>query len=884
MTVDPRATYRLQFRPGFGFAEAAALADYLAALGISHVYASPYLQAAPGSTHGYDVVDPARVNEELGGATGHRTFCDALARAQLGQLLDIVPNHMAIGPHNPWWWDVLENGPSSRYAYFFDVEWSGPEERLRDKVLLPVLREHYGRVVESGEIKIRREGGSFTLHYFDHAVPVAPHSVADLLSRAACRCGSADLAFIADALQFLPPPTATDRESVERLHRDKEVLRRHLARLCSEQRSVAVAIDAIMAEINGNPDAVDSFLSRQNYRLAFWRAASQDLGYRRFFDVSSLVALRTEDTHVFAETHSLVLGWLREGVIDGLRIDHPDGLRDPEGYFWRLRDAQPTAWIVAEKILTGDERLPATWPVDGTVGYEFISQVTRLLMHPDGERPLTDFYMELTGCAADFASVVRDAKDLVLHDLLGSELNRLTALLLRICEQHRGFRDYTRHEVHQALRELLACFPAYRSYARPETGAVTEFDRQCVDTAVEQAKALRPDMDAVLVDFIRDILLLRIRGEAESELACRFQQLSGSVMAKGVEDTAFYNFNRLVALNEVGASPDCFTIGLDEFHRACAHTLKHWPRTLLATSTHDTKRSEDVRARLAVLSEIPDRWTAAVRGWVLHNERHRRDGMPDRNTEYLFYQAMVGAWPVDRERALAYMQKAIREAKTRTSWNAPSAEFEEAVNAFVVDVLADRAFVSELQAFVDLVAEPGRINSLAQVLLKMTAPGVPDIYQGSELWDLSLVDPDNRRHVDFRQREQLLAELTDVTPESVLARTDEGLPKLWVIKQALALRRARPRAFGSEGTYQPIEAEGSRAEHVVAFVRGEEILTLVPRWRLRLGGDWDDTWIEVPAGRWRHLFSGDVFASGQTLIHDLLARFPVCLLARDSEA
>jgi (1->4)-alpha-D-glucan 1-alpha-D-glucosylmutase len=579
----------------------------------------------------------------------------------------------------------------------------------------------------------------------------------------------------------------------------------------------------------------------------------------------------------------LALGWLREGVIDGLRIDHPDGLRDPEGYFWRLRDAQPTAWIVAEKILTGDEQLPATWPVDGTVGYEFISQVTRLLMHPDGETPLTDFYVELTGCAADFASVVRDAKDLVLHDLLGSELNRLTALLLRICEQHRGFRDYTRHEVHQALRELLACFPAYRSYARPETGAVTDFDRQCVETAVEQAKTLRPDMDVVLVDFIRDILLLRIRGEAESELACRFQQLSGSVMAKGVEDTAFYNFNRLVALNEVGNSPDRFTIDLDEFHDACARTLKHWPRTLLATSTHDTKRSEDVRARLAVLSEIPDRWTAAVRGWVLHNERHRRDGMPDRNTEYLFYQTLVGAWPIDRERALAYMQKAIREAKRRTSWTAPNAEFEEAVNAFVVDVLADRAFADELQAFVDRLAEPGRVNSLAQLLLKMTAPGVPDIYQGSELWDLSLVDPDNRRDVDFQRRGQLLAELTDVTPEAVLARTDEGLPKLWVIKQALALRRARPRAFGPEGTYEPLRAEGTRAAHVVAFVRGEEVLTLVPRWPLRLGGDWDDTRIDLPAGRWRHLFSGDLFATGPTTVHALLSRFPVCLLARDND-
>jgi (1->4)-alpha-D-glucan 1-alpha-D-glucosylmutase len=881
MPVEPRATYRLQLRPGFGFAEAARIADYLADLGISHVYCSPYLQATPGSTHGYDIVDHGRVSDDLGGPSGHRVFCDALRANGLGQLIDIVPNHMAIGPLNPWWWDVLENGPSSPFATFFDVEWASPEERLRNKVLLPILGDHYGRVIESGEIRLRRNGGALTLHYNEHVVPVAPRSLTGLFADAAERCGSSDLAFIADALEFLPLPTVTDRESVERRNRDKQVLYRQLERLCGEQPPVCSAIDDVVAETNADSDKLDDFLARQNCRLAYWRSASRDLGYRRFFDVTSLVALRVEDDRVFAETHALILRWLREGVVDGVRIDHPDGLRDPQRYFERLRAACPAAWIVVEKILSDDEQIPQTWPVDGTTGYEFLNLAGGLFIDPQGENPLTVFYAEFTGETTDYAALVRTSKHRALRDLLGSELNRLTALLLRICEQQRRFRDYTRHEAHEVLRAVLACFPVYRTYVRPDAGEPTQSDLAFVTAAVDEAKTTRPDLDPALFDFVRDLLLLRVRGDLEDELACRFQQLSGPVMAKGGEDTALYNFNRLVALNDVGGAPDHFGTSTDDFHRACGQTHERWPRMLLATSTHDTKRSEDVRARLATLSEIPDTWAAAVRRWAAHNERYRRHGKPDRNTEYLFYQTVVGAWPFDSERATAYMEKASREAKAQTSWNAPDPVFDDALRAFVTAVLSDAAFLRDLEEFIGPLVAAGRINSLAQTLVKLTAPGVPDIYQGTELWDLSLVDPDNRRAVDFEQRRGLLAELSGATPESVSSRMNDGLPKLWVIRHALHLRRARPAAFDPSGDYRPLAASGARSTHVVAFLRNGEILTLVPRWTIRLAGRWGDTEIDVPSGRWRNVLTSDPVSGGKVAVARLLSRFPVCLLVRE---
>ena len=880
----PLSTYRVQLRPEFGFAEAAAIADYLADLGITHLYSSPYLQAARGSAHGYDVVDPTRVNEELGGEEGHARFCRALAEKGLGQVLDIVPNHMAITERrNAWWWDVLENGPASRYASYFDVDWDPPQARLRNTVLMPILGDHYGRVLEAGELKLVRRGGKLEVHYYEHRMPVAPRSLDTLTGEAAERCGSPDLAFISDSYGLLPIATATDRESVARRHRDKEVLAGQLARLCEEKPEVAAAVDAVVAEINADPDRLDDLLSRQNYRPAFWRTAGQELDYRRFFDVHTLIGLRMEDERVFADTHARVLQWLWEGVLDGVRIDHPDGLRDPDQYFERLRVAAPEAWIVVEKILEPGESLRESWPVQGTTGYDFLNLVGGLFVDLAGKEPLTDLYAELTGESPEWEELVREKKLLVLSELLASDVNRLAEVFLQVCERHRRFRDYTRFELRQAIREVVACFPVYRTYVRAEAGQVSPEDERYVDEAIEAARAHRPELDPELLDFFRDLLLLRHRDhEAETELVMRFQQLTGPAMAKGVEDTAFYNFHRLVSLNEVGGSPGAFGVSVEEYHQACEKNQHLWPTAMLATSTHDTKRSEDTRARISLLSEIPERWGEAVRRWFKRNGKHRRDGWPDRNAEYLLYQTLAGAWPVSPERAVAYMEKATREAKAHTAWTRTSSGYEEAVRGFIQAILEDREFTDDLEAFVAPLVEPARIHSLAQTLLKITAPGVPDFYQGSEVWDLSLVDPDNRRPVDYGLRRRLLEDLQrGMAPEEILARMDEGLPKLWVIRQGLHLRRRHPELFGPEAGYRPLPTAGPRTDHAVAFLRGGGVAVIVPRLVIRLGRDWGGTAVELPPGRWRDEMTGEEVEGGRRNVADLLARFPVALLTRD---
>lgn len=882
MPKPPLSTYRVQFRPEFGFDDAAALAGYLADLGITHLYSSPYLQAARGSTHGYDVIDPTRVNEELGGEEGHARLCKALGAAGLGQVLDVVPNHMAITERrNTWWWDVLENGPSSRYAFYFDVDWDPPQARLRNTVLLPILGDHYGRALEAGEMKLVRRDGKFEIHYHEHRMPVAPPSLDTLLAGAARRCGSPDLAFIADSYGQLPLATLTDRESVARRHRDKEVLAGQLARLCEEKPGVAAAVDSVVEEWNADPDRLDELLQRQNYRPALWRTAGQELDYRRFFDVHTLIGLRTEDAAVLGDTHSLIFRWLKEGVLDGVRIDHPDGLRDPKQYFDRLRAAAPEAWIVVEKILEPGEPLRESWPVDGTTGYDFLNLSGGLFVDRAAEQALTDLYTEMTGESPAWAELVREKKLLVLGDLLASDVNRLAEVFLQVCERHRRHRDYTRFELRQAIREVVACFPVYRTYVRAEAGEVSPEDVCELEEAIEAAKAHRSDLPPDLFDFFRDLLLLKYRGDVESELVMRFQQLTGPAMAKGVEDTAFYNYHRLVSLNEVGGSPGAFGISIEEFHRVCAENQRRWPVALLATSTHDTKRSEDVRARISLLSEIPERWSEAVRRWFTHNEKHLRGGSPDRNAQYLLYQTLVGAWPISVERVQVYMEKAAREAKAQTSWTRVNAEYEEALKRFIQDILEDRDFVSDLEGFVDPLVEPGRINSLAQALLKMTAPGVPDFYQGTELWDLSLVDPDNRRPVDYELRRRLLDELgKGLSPQEVLARMDDGLPKLWLIRQGLRLRRRRPGALGPESTYEPLQVSGEKADHAVAFLRGGEVAAVVPRLVLKLGGNWGDTVLDLPEGRWRNELTGEEVAGGRIGLGELLARFPVALLAR----
>ncbi len=741
---------------------------------------------------------------------GHEQFCNTLGKHHLGQVLDVVPNHMSIAHSgNRWWWDVLENGPSSQYAAYFDVDWDPQEQKLHNRVLLPILGDHYGRVIDAKEIRVERDGGSFHVHYADHLLPLAPPTLDDILSSAADATGSDVLAFAADIARHLPTADRTDRRSVNRRHRDKEILRRMLKQELQEHPDWAAAVDKTLTDINDSSEQLDRLLERQNYRLAFWRMAKQDLDYRRFFDINTLVGLHMEDDRVFKDTHTLVLHWLDHGVVDGLRIDHPDGLRDPQQYFQRLSEAAPHAWIVAEKILMPDESLPKSWPIAGTTGYDFLNQVLRVFIDPRGETPLTEFYAEFTGESTDYSALARDKKHLVMRDLFASDLNRLTAQLTDVCENNPRYRDYTRRELNSMLREVIACLSVYRTYVQADENRIDDTDKHYIDAAVDAAKANRPDLDAELFEFFRSIWRLEVRGPQEADLVMRFQQSTGSVMAKGIEDTLFYNYNRFVALNDVGSEPNRFALSPELFHQRNQERLAAHPNSMLATTTHDTKRGEDVRMRLAVISEMPQRWATAVRAWSQKNDRHRTQFQPDRNMEYLYYQTLVGAWPIDIDRMRSYVIKAAREAKQHTSWTAPSDEYEAALKKFVEGTLGDAEFCAAVETLVNELKPIGFVNSLSQTLLKLTAPGVPDIYQGSELWDLRLVDPDNRSKVDFELRRGLLDQLKEMKVDDVMVRLKEGLPKLWAIYRTLMLRQSRPEIFESSG-YDPIIATGAK--------------------------------------------------------------------------
>ncbi len=877
----PVATYRLQLHADFGFDSAAAIAAYLRDLGISHVYSSPYLQAAPGSKHGYDVVDPHKVNEELGGADAHDRFSKRLGECGLGQVLDIVPNHMAIsGRNNRLWWDVWENGPSSRYAPYFDINWNSPDEKLRNKLLIPVLGDHYGRVLSRNEIQIKRRGGDFFVQYFENEFPLSPRSQPPILTSAAESTGSEYLGFLADSLAALPGPTLTDAASKTARHRDKSIIGKLLEKLFGETPFIAEAVDVVLHQINKNSDHLDAVLEQQNYRLAFWKTAKQELPYRRFFDVNSLVALCSENPQVFADTHALILRWLREGVLDGIRVDHPDGLRDPKFYFDRLRGEAPDVWIVAEKILEPGEQLRPGWQIDGTTGYDYLNEAGGLFVNRENEEQFNIIYADFTGEPTDYLAVCRDKKHRVLRDLLGSDVNRLTNLLTEICENHRDQRDYTSHDVLRAVRELVACFPVYRTYVVPARNEITGEDERYINEAIAAAKKHRTEIDPDLFDFMGQLLLLKVGGPLESEFVMLFQQFCGPAMAKGVEDTAFYNYNRLVSLNEVGGDPGRFGVSVEEFHRFCAEAQATRPRTMLASSTHDTKRSEDVRARISLLSEIPLLWREALARWQQTNEKYKTEDLPDRNTEYFLYQTMLGAWPIPTDRLLPYMQKACREAKQRTNWLAPNEQFEAATRRFIEAIYHEGHFMGDFEKFLATLIEPGRINSLSQTLLKLTAPGVPDTYQGEELWDLSLVDPDNRRPVDYHLRHRLLGELPGLNAGEVLRRSDEGLPKLWTIYHALRVHRERAAALCESGAYHPLYARGAKEKHLVAYRRGEEVLVMVPRLSWELAGNWQDTEIEVPAGSWENVLSGDQLAGGITRLADVFRAFPVALLVR----
>jgi (1->4)-alpha-D-glucan 1-alpha-D-glucosylmutase len=879
MKKIPTSTYRLQLCKEFDFEAAAAAAEYLQALGVSEVYCSPYLQAAPGSAHGYDVVDHRTVNEELGGSAAHEAWSAQLQRLGLGQILDIVPNHMSLCEQNRYWWDVLENGASSRYASFFDINWTPAEERLRDKVLVPILSDQYGRALSAGEVKIVRLGAEFRVDTAGQHLPVSPTSLAMLLNRAAERVRSDLLSFVGASFARLPSPEFWDRRMMLARNRDKVVLYALLARLCKEELDVCEAIDTVVQQFNADPDLLHDLLQQQHYRLAYWKTADQQLGYRRFFDVNTLIGMRVEREFVFEETHALILQWLQRGVLNGVRVDHPDGLRDPKQYFQRLRERAPDAWIVAEKILEPGEYLRPDWPIDGTTGYDFLNAVTRVLVQSAGMRELAAHYVAFTGDVQSFATVAHDKKLTVTQEALGSDVNRLASVFVDLCEASRDQRDFTRAEIRRAIREVASCFRVYRTYVVPERDEITEEDRSIIEAAVEAAKANRQDIDPGLFDFMRDVLTLRATGKLESEFVYVFQQFTGPVMAKGVEDTAFYASNALVALNEVGGDP-AHPLGLlDEFHEHQRHVQQATPQTMTTLSTHDTKRSDDVRARLLVLSELPDQWSEMVLMWSELGARYRDDAVLDRGTEWFLYQTIVGAWSIDAQRLRSYMQKAMREAKLRTSWVAGNAEYEQALEAYIDALLHDPIFVASVERFVQQITPAGRNNSLAQTLLKYTAPGVPDLYQGGELWDLTLVDPDNRRPVDYARRRQLLSEIQSMSAKDVMLRMEEGLPKLWLIHRALLLRREHPEWFDAHAGYTAVMAQGVGAERVIASLRGESVLSIAPRWTYgnqSLRG----TTVALPRGTWRNVLSDGEALHGAADVGALVEEFPVALLVK----
>lgn len=809
----PRCTYRVQLSRNFTFEAAASRAGYLASLGVSHVYASPFLQAAAASTHGYDVVDPHRINDELGGERGFRTFIGALQENGLRLLMDVVPNHMATaGRANPWWWDLLQHGKSSRYAGYFDIDWDPPMSHLKGKVLLGVLGDRYGHELEAGRLVLDLDGEEAIVRYQDNEFPIS-------------------------------------RES----------------------------LDGLPVDGTGDLDALDALLQRQHYRLAYWRNAQEELNYRRFFTVDSLIGLRVELEQVLKDSHRLVFELLERGDVAGLRVDHVDGLLDPETYLGALRSAAKDAYLVVEKVLEHEESLAAMFPVQGTTGYDFIAHVDGVFVDSENEEAMTTLYHAFTGESLTFAEVVRVCKNETMVSDLAPDLERLTGLLVEICERYRSQRDRTRRELQDAIREVAAALSVYRTYVRP--GRAGDEDRRRVASALELAARRAPEMDPELLAFVGELLLIERDGHLEREFAARFQQFTPAVMAKGVEDTAFYRYNRLVSLNEVGGDPERFGRTLDSFHEYCLRNASLWPATMLTLSTHDTKRSADVRARINLLSEIPLEWGDAVRRWAEHNQRHRSQGYPDRNIEYLMYQTLVGAWPLDVPRLSAFLQKAAREARVHTSWITPVAAYEETLTAFASQVMADAEFMSDLETFLGLhdIVSLGRQASLAQSALLLTCPGVPDLYQGTEVWDLSLVDPDNRRQVDYASRERLLSDVRNMSPEQALARGGDGASKLWLIARLLDLRRTRPELFDATG-YAPLTAVGPKARHVVSFVR-ERLVVVAPRLLIGLRGDWAATFLHLPPGRWRNILTGAAHDGGAAVrLDNLLETFPVAVL------
>ena len=865
------ATYRLQLTPSFGFDAAAGVVPYLRELGITHLYLSPILESAAGSTHGYDVIDHSRISGALGGRDGYDRLVATARAHDLGVIVDIVPNHMSIADRrNQWWWDVLENGPSAQAAFAFDVDWRSPEQKLKNVLLVPVLGDHRSDVLDRGEIQVKREGARFTVVYTDHVYPVAPRTLGELLLAATRFSDSTRLRFLADVYTELPAPTALDRLSVARRHRDRVELTKLLADLVAVDHSVAAAIDRAVGELNGDPEALDAFLDRQNYRLAHWRSAQHDVDYRRFFDINSLVGLRVEDPLVFERTHELVCELRRDGKLDGVRVDHVDGLSDPAAYLDRLRAALGPVPIYVEKILAADEELRA-WPIQGTTGYDFLNDLTQTFLDPTAGPKLDALGVELVGPQPPFADQAAEARIEVLQETLASDVTRLTTLLHDICDQHRDARDYTRHDLELALRALLASFPVYRTYVVPGRD-VDARDLEVIRAAAALAAKRTPNVDERLFRFIVEILSCERTGEREAELVRRFQQLTPPALAKGLEDTAFYRDCRLLALDEVGGDPSRFTMSLEEFHARDRRAMERWPERMLATSTHDTKRSEDVRARVVAITEAADDYAALARAFFSAAQRHRTGDVPEPYVMMIVLQTLIGAWPIDAARLSAFVEKSIREAKRTTSWSRPDERYEAACKRFAESLLADPAITELIASYVEKHALASRSVALAWTLLKCTCPGVPDIYQGNELERLDLVDPDNRRTIDWAGCAQAMK---GSLPS--LADDEHGLRKLDVLRRVLRHRRQSPHVFDRHSTYEPLAVSGEGREHVIAFARrapnGDTTIVVAVRWSTRFRAD--RATLTLPSGPFTDLLR-DAPASAGSLA-ELLGGSPIGL-------
>lgn len=935
----PLATYRIQFSPRFRLDDAARLVPYLSDLGISHLYASPFFRASSDSPHGYDVVDHDQIDPRLGGEEGLETLVRSLRAHGMGLILDFVPNHMGIGSENAYWQDVLENGPSSAHARFFDIIWNPLKDELENKVLLPLLGDQYGAVLEAGELQLAFEEGSFWVRYYEHRFPINPRHYPMILEhrlealqeeREEPSLEVEELLSICTACHNLPPRTESDPQRIQERRREKEVIKRRLEKLCEESPSVREHVERNVHTFNGIPgeprsfDLLDALLDAQAYRLAHWQVAGEEINYRRFFDINDLAAIRMEDPQVFEQTHAKTLDLLARGWVDGLRIDHPDGLFDPEGYFLRLQREQflslaraayeklapaasfeavapllRAAWtsderlqrpiyIVAEKILVGNESVPQRWAIEGTSGYDFLCRLTGIYVEQQGRKAIDDLYVRFTGVRQSVGELLYEKKKLIINTSMASEVNILAYRLNRISERNRRSRDFTLNALRSALIEYIACFPVYRTYITPSH--IDDTDRRNVELAIARAKRRSPVTNVTIFDFLRDILLLRPSGDSSAEerkdqidFAMKVQQLTGPVMAKGLEDTTFYIYNRLLALNEVGCDPSAFGTSLEEFHAA---NLSRSRGSLLATSTHDTKRSEDARARLVVLSEIPEEWKQLVGRLSRVARRHRvvvsEDRIaPDRNEEYFLYQSLLAAWPLEemdagrREdfigRMEAYAVKAAKEAKVNTSWVNPDATWDEALAAFVRRLVVDEEFLRHFLPFFAWVSEAGMRNSLSQALLKFVSPGVPDVYQGCERFDFSLVDPDNRRPVDFPALTASLREMQEEAGDRqalcarLWERRRDGRIKQYLTARTLDLRRREADLF-AKGEYLPLEFAGPRRAHAVGLCRRlgpRAVIAVAPRFVARLldeGDPWKDTHLILPGGTgaapWRDWLTG----------------------------